>query len=102
MKKLLLVLALLLPIEAHAGFQYFNTADRVGIVGHDDECTIELNMFLLLMLAKEGVDIKAFKRAEVATHEKAFAACWADLGDGKVFIVDEFGGGGFIEIGKGV
>jgi hypothetical protein len=100
MKYLVAVLSLLFTVNAHAGFNY-RSAEGLAVVGYDEPCGVDIDPFILLALKSQGVKIEALQRADVVVQGEAFSACWLPLEPGKVFMVDERGGFGFVEIGKG-
>jgi hypothetical protein len=101
---LLIAFAILLAVTspAHAGFQYFDQEAKLGLVAYDEPCVIDLPIGVLFAAKVQGIDIEHLQRAEVATHEAAFNACWVEIEAGKVFIIDENGGFGFVKFGTGV
>jgi hypothetical protein len=98
------VLALALAAPASAGgFFHHNPTDQLAIRGYDEPCTVELPVAVLFVALAGGVDVSTLKRADFVFQGEGYNGCWAPLDeDGKVFMVDELGGAGFIQVGVAI
>lgn len=106
MKKLFAVLAFLFPLVATAGFDY--NKGPLAVKGYDEPCseraqTEAFGQSLVVATLFGGLDFSAPKRADLVFEGKGYAACYIELDGGSaVFLIDETGDMGRLEIGTGV
>jgi hypothetical protein len=104
MKKIALCLALALAASSAVaqGFFHHNKALELSIRGDETPCRLGLPVNVWLAIRNAGIDLSALKHADVVYQGQAIEACWAPMDDGKVFIVDETGDAGVIQIGVAI
>ena len=98
----LIALVLVSIQDAGSAFDYGDRKLALAVKGFDEPCEAEIDVGLLLTAAMQGVDVQGLKRAVVMKDGEVFKGCWVGLTATRMFIVDERGGFGFIDIGTEV
>lgn len=94
----LALVALFLPQGVRAeGF--FHKAETFSMTGTDEPCTSEIPLPVAMAMLREGTDMSKLRQAQVVFDTGPVNACWLRLTPTRVFVVDETGNFGFVDVG---
>jgi hypothetical protein len=107
MKKLIAALALILsscaPSAAYAAdssVAFTITNAHVSVTGFRTACIADIDFSLLLMARMNKLPIERLQGAQVTSQGETFGGCWMpSTVPGQVYILDERGGFGFLDLG---
>lgn len=88
-----------------ATFVYTKSNSEFVITGHDRPCVANIPVELLIVAAMQGIDVGKLQQAEVVGKGEVRPACWLQVeGENvnRIFIMDERGSFGTIDLGEGV